>query len=138
MTVGHIGPADGDDQQHAEHQRQAGEDGEDPRLGRVDDEPHSERCRDPKQREVGEVLTAVGDGALGQHLLQLAHGHQAAVNVRNPSSVFEHERDHHERGQSLVDLVGPVEFGCATSAAASAPQAWDMAVRCGHRGHGMM
>ena len=30
---GHVGAADGDDQQHAEHQRQAGEDREDPGVG---------------------------------------------------------------------------------------------------------
>ena len=79
--------------------------GKSQRLGRIDDEPHAERRGDAEQREVDEVLTAVGDGALGQHLLQFAHGHQAAGEGEKPQQRFEHERDHHERGQNLVELL---------------------------------
>ena len=58
-----------------------------------------------EQREVDHVLVAVGDGPLRQHLLQLAHGHQAAREGQEAEQRFEHQRHHDEAGSGRVRLA---------------------------------
>ena len=62
---------------------------------RLNDQPDSERDRDPEQREVDEVLLGIRDRARGQHLLQLAERHQAAGERQEAEQHFENQRHHH-------------------------------------------
>ncbi len=62
---GHIGAADGDDQQHAEQQGQPGENGEHPGVRGNQDQPHTQPSGDREQQQVHQILVAVGDAAAG-------------------------------------------------------------------------
>ena len=96
---GHIGAADGDDQQHAEQQRQAGKDRKQPGVGGHQDQPHGEPGGDQEQHEVDGVLVAVGDGTLRQHLLQFAHGHKAAREGQEAQQGLDDQGHHDEAAQ---------------------------------------
>ena len=87
---GHVGAADGSDQQHAEDQRTRRSWRERDRAGR-DARP----ARRPaaiaaaSTDEVDEVLSFIDDGALRQDFLQLAGGHQAAGEGERADDYFE-------------------------------------------------
>ncbi len=93
---GHVGAADGDDEQHAEQQGQAAKIGKQEGVGRDHDQAHRQAQRDGEQGEVDGVLITVGDGPLRQDLLQFAHGHEAAGEGEEAEQRFDHQRDHHD------------------------------------------
>ncbi len=97
----HVGAADRDDQEHAEGQRQDGDDRHDPGLGRIGHQHDHQGERHTQDGEVHRVLALVDDGPLRQPLLQLARGHQAP----REDEEAEPDLDAQHGGRELVDLV---------------------------------
>ena len=99
----HVGAADRDDQQHAEHEREHDDHREQERSA-------SDRARDRRraaiaiaeQRQVDHVLAAVGDRPGRDHLLELARRHQAAGEGEEAEQHLDHDRDRAERGELAV------------------------------------
>ena len=97
----HVRAADGDDHEHAEDQRNAHHQRKELlRLG-MQDEINGAADGDGEQQEVDEVLSFIGDRALGQDLLELARRHQAAGEGQGAENHFHGKHRHHElRGRS--------------------------------------
>ncbi len=98
----HVGAADGQDQQHAEGERQHDHDREQlPRL-RAPHHVGARGQRDQRQQPVEDVLVLEGDGPRRQHFLELAGGHQAAGERQVAEQHLDDDREHAERGEPAV------------------------------------
>ncbi len=75
---GHVGAADGYDHHHTENQGDEDNQRKQRLLPGVEHQNHRQQNRNAQKRQVDEVLTAIGNGALRQHLLKFAGGHQAS------------------------------------------------------------
>ena len=92
-----------------------------------------------KSTTVDQVLVAVGDRARGQDLLSLPIAIRLPVKVRKPSSVSTISATMTKPRARCRRAAAAGRYSAVpTSAAASAPQACDMAVRCGTAVIGMM
>ena len=108
----HVGPANRDDEQHAEEERErddAAEHERRPRRRRTPRDRAGERQREAEQREVADVLERVRDRPLRHpfHFLQLARRHQAARQRQVAEDDLGDERDHPERRQVFAAFRQP-------------------------------
>jgi hypothetical protein len=94
----HVGAADGDNQQDSEDQRDADDQWEELFGFGMQDQINGAADGDGEQQEVDEVLSFIGDGPLGQDLLQLSRRHEAAGNGEASEDDFHGEHRHHEFG----------------------------------------
>src|SRR5713101_1891514 len=109
---GHVRAADGNDQHHAEDQRNDNHRGKQFDLLRMHHENRGDGHGQRQHAEVDEVLSFIGDGALRQNFLQLAGGHQAAGEGERAENHFHGQHGHHERrnvGSAQVKLRGTHE-----------------------------
>ncbi len=107
----HVGPADGDNQHHAERQRQHDDDREQEPPTRIDHQQHAGQNGDAQQREVDRVLAFVDDRPGGDDFHQLAGGHQAAGEGQEAQDDFGHQaRGVEGRGMAGVLFVGAAEL----------------------------
>ena len=96
-----------------------------------DDEIHAGADGDREQRQVDDVLAAIGDRPRRHDLLQLAGGHQAAGERQAAEDHLDGDRAGPERGQLAVLNHEHVLRPCRRAPAARPPNACDSAVRCG-------
>ncbi len=109
---GHVRAADGNDQHHAEDERNDNHGGKQFDLFRVHGENRGDGHGQRQHAEVDEVLSFISDGALRQNFLQLAGGHQAAGEGERAENHFHGQHGHHERGnigRAEVELRGAHE-----------------------------
>ncbi len=106
---GHIGAADGDDHQHAEDQWNYEHQREEMHVAGIVHEVCGDANRDCQQREVDDILTFIGDGALRQDFLKFSGGHQAAGERESAQNYLHREHGHHEGrdvGRAQVEFGG--------------------------------
>src|SRR6059058_2312653 len=99
---GHVGAADGDDEQHPEEQgetRHGEERPRRPRRRRVQDDQHAERHSDDQHTHVDDVLPEISDGSLRdpRDLLQFSRGHEAAGECEKAEDDLRDDGAHAER-----------------------------------------
>src|SRR6267143_4612996 len=95
---GHVRPTDGDDQHHAEDERDDDHGGEEFHLLGMHTQDDGDGDGESEHAEVDEVLSFIGDGSLRQNFLELPRGHQAAGEGERAENYFHGEDGHHERG----------------------------------------
>ena len=98
---GHVGAADGNDQQHAKDQGERGDRDKRllrPRCAGMQHDGNAERDRDREHPDVDKVLAGIGDGSLRNpaHFLQLARRHETAREGEESENDFGRERAHAE------------------------------------------
>ena len=102
---GHVGAADGNDQQYAEYQGQRGEQGKQYGTFRRNDQSQTDARRCGEDSKVDEVLSFISDGPLRQHLLQFSEGHHAGGEGKEAEQRLDNQSGHLYRGErrALVD-----------------------------------
>ena len=87
----HVGPADRDNQHHAERQGQHDDDREQQPPARMNHQQHAGQDGDAQQRQVDRVLAFVEDRPGGDDFHELAGGHQAAGERQEAQDHFGHQ-----------------------------------------------
>ena len=96
---GHVGAANGHNHHHSENQGDEDNQRKQSLLPGVEHQKHRQQNGNGQQRQVHEVLPAIGDGPLRQDFLQLARGHQAARESERAQDDFEAKHRHLEAAE---------------------------------------